>query len=149
MSTPKDWKKSQYFKDLEKSDQLRYVKKLTLNNDEVLPDPYAITVGWEDDVLRLPDIAYPDIFNYLIESSSDYTKDKMKAYKSLEAYNFFVSGHVQDVYICDIRRKSFNCIKSEVLPSQRQGERTTLYQVWVIVHCKGWILSANCKCVSG
>ena len=149
MNLPKTWKKSQYFKDLEQTDKNRYVKKLTLNNEHVLPDPYAITDGWEDNVLLLPDIAYPDIYNYLIETPSDYTKDKLKAYKSLEAYNFFVSGHVHDVYITEVRVKTFLCVKAGVLPSQRQGEKAILYQVWVIMHVKGWILTANCTCMAG
>ena len=149
VNLPKNWKKSQYFTDLEPTDKQRYLKKLTLNNNHVLPNPYAITEGWEDNVLLLPDIAYPDIYNYLIETPSEYTKDKLKAYKSLEAYNFFVSGHVHDVSITEVRTNNFFCTKAGVLPSQRQGERSTLYEVWVIMHVKGLILTANCTCMSG
>lgn len=149
MNPPNDWKKSKYYEDLDPLDKKRYVQKLTLNSGHVLPDPCAITEGWKNDVLLLPDVEYPDIYNYLIETSSDYTKDKLKAYKSLEAYNFYVSGHVQDIFITEVRTNRFFCLKSEVLPSQRQGEKTTLYKVWVIVHAKGWILTGNCTCMSG
>ena len=148
MNVSKKWKKSKYYDDLEESDKTRYVQKLTLNNNEILPDPYAISEGWSNDVSRLPDVAYPDIYNYLIETPSDFTKDKLKAYKSLEAYNFFISGHVHDVYICNLKN-NFYCLKSQVLPSQRQGERATLYEVWVVLHHKGWLLCANCKCMAG
>ena len=66
VNLPKNWKKSQYFTDLEPTDIQRYLNKLTLNNDHVLPDPYAITEGWEDNVLLLPNIAYPDIYNNVL-----------------------------------------------------------------------------------
>ena len=66
VNLPKNWKKSQYFTDLEPTDKQRYLKKLTLNNNHVLPNPYAITEGWEDNVLLLPDIAYPDIYNNVL-----------------------------------------------------------------------------------
>ena len=150
MSVPKSWKTtSEYFNGLTPNDKAHYTKKLTLNNDEILPDPYSIKEGWSDDVGLLPDVAYPDIYTYLIETPSEFTKDKLKAYKSLEAYNIFVSRNVQEVFICEIKSKSFQCIKSEVLPSQRQGDRTEMYKVWIIIHTKGWILTANCTCMAG
>ena len=144
------WKStSKYYEDLAPDDKKQYIQKLTLSNNEILPDPYNITEGWEDKVSLLPDVAYPDVYSYLIESPSDFTKDKLKAYKSLEAYNFFVSGHVQDIYVKLLKLRSFHCIKSEVLPSQRQGQTQTLYKVWVIVHSKGWVLCGNCTCMAG
>ncbi|XP_047140341.1 uncharacterized protein LOC124815619 [Hydra vulgaris] len=75
----------------------------------------------------------------------------MKAYKSLEAYNFFVCGHVQDVY-CNIVKEDvqFCFVKSKVLPSQRQGQKTKLYDVWVALNkVDGWILTGNCTCMAG
>ena len=37
----------------------------------------------------------------------------------------------------------------QALPSQRQGQKTELYLVWVCVHSAGWILTGNCTCVAG
>ena len=42
-------------------------------------------------------LAYGDIYNHLVISTSYYTGQQMKAYKSLEAYNYFISGWVQQV----------------------------------------------------
>ena len=40
---------------------------------------------------KSPDMEYGDIYNYLIDLPGPYTKEK---HKSLEAYNFYFSGHV-------------------------------------------------------
>ncbi|XP_057298496.1 uncharacterized protein LOC130629359 [Hydractinia symbiolongicarpus] len=145
------WKEeSPYFKTLILEDRLHYKKKLTLENEVLLEDPFNIEEGnWTTDVKQLPDVCYPDIWNYLIETPSEFTKDKMKAYKSLESYNFFVLGHVHQVYIHKIEHQNFSFVKTKVLPSQRQGQKEVLYEVWVCIHKSGWILSANCTCMSG
>ena len=100
----------------------------------------------------LPDISWPDIYNYLIEYPSVFSKESLKAYKLLEGHNFFISGHVQGAYYQDFSstNQEFCFIKSEVLPSQRQGSKQKLYKVWVCIHKqKGWILTANCTCMAG
>lgn len=143
--------KSKYFVGLtEQKDRDLYEKKLTLKNGTLLSDPYGLQNNeWSDDVKKLPDVTYFDIVNYLIDTPSEFTKDKLKAYKSLEAYNFFVSGHVQEVYIHEIKETDFSHVKSSVLPSQRQGQKQTLYDVWVTLHKSGWVLCANCTCMAG
>ena len=45
----------------------------------------------------LPTIEAVDITNYLVLQTSYYTKQQMKAYKSLEAHHFFVSGWVHNL----------------------------------------------------
>ena len=58
-------------------------------------DPYSLkNSDFSEDPAHLPAIEYPDIVNYLVLQTSWATKQQMKAYKSLEAYNFFVSGWV-------------------------------------------------------
>ena len=37
--------------------------------------------------------------NYLVLQTSWVMKTQMKAYKSMEGYNFFVSGWVNDVFV--------------------------------------------------
>nr|XP_047146120.1 uncharacterized protein LOC105849547 [Hydra vulgaris] len=146
------WKESSYFETLDETEKFKYKKKLTLSDRSTLPDPYTLVeASWKDDVSLLPDIQWGDIYTYLINTPSQYTNENMKAYKSLEAYNFFVCGHVQDVY-CNIVKEDvqFCFVKSKVLPSQRQGQKTKLYDVWVALNkVDGWILTGNCTCMAG
>ena len=36
-----------------------------------------------------PQVEYPNIYNFLIETPSVYTGESLKSYKSLDAYNFY------------------------------------------------------------
>lgn len=144
------WSESEYFKSLDTENQIQYQKKLKLSDGTQLPDPLSLN-DWKSDVRLLPDIGWGDLNNYLINTPSVFTQQSLKAYKSLEAYNFFVCGHVQDVYYNNISDDSKFCfLKSEVLPSQRQGLKQTLYKAWVAIEKKeGWVLTANCTCMAG
>ena len=85
-----------------------------------------------------------------LETPSDITKDKIRCYKSLDAWTFFICGHVQDVFIYKSKTTlDFIFIKSAVLPSQRQGQKEDLYETWCVIHKTGWILSGNCTCTVG
>lgn len=139
---------SDYFKTLNMTDRERYIQKLTLNNGVRLPDPYFIT-EWQYDSSKWPDLQWPDIHCYLIEKPSVYTREKVRAYKSMDACQFAVCGHVQEVKFHDIDGE-FCVLSAEVLPSQRQGHKTSMYNAWAIVNKKeSYILTANCTCVAG
>lgn len=140
---------SKYFTNLRDDDKCTYIKKLTLESGRLLPDPYNISDGWSDDVTRLPDISWGDVYTYLLEAPSKYIKDKLKRYKSSEAYSLFVSEHIQDVFIFDISQSKYCCIKTSVLSIEKQERTESLYHVWVIMHAKGWVLSSNCTCMAG
>ena len=74
---------------------------------------------WSVELSKLPDLTWGDVYNYLINTTSTYTKEKLKAYKLLEAYNFFVCGHVQDVFYNAISEESSFYLKSKVSRSYR------------------------------
>ena len=141
---------SSYFESLTNTDQADYKRKLTLSTSELLSDPFTIK-NWKCDESLLPDISWPDIYNYLIEYPSVFSKESLKAYELLEGHNFFISGHVQEAYYQNFfpTNQEFCFIKSEVLPSQHQGSKQKLYKVWVCTHKqKGWILTAKCTCMA-
>jgi len=54
---------------------------------------------WVDDVTKWLTVLYGDVYNYLIESKGQYTQQSLRAFKSLEAFNYFVSGHVRTVFL--------------------------------------------------
>ena len=105
---------SDYYLSLDENSQKQYKSKLILSDSTQLPDPFTL-VGWAQDVTRLPDLTWGDMYVYLINTSSKFTHESMKAFKSLEAYNFYVNGHVQDVFYHEVNGKSEFCfVKSEV-----------------------------------
>ena len=75
-----------------------YDKKLTTEDGKKLPDPKSLK-DWKNNVALLPDVNWPDIYNYLVNTPREYTHESMKACKSLKAYEFFVSGHVHNVFL--------------------------------------------------
>ena len=64
----------------------------------------------------LPDITWASIYNYLINMPSLYTNENLKASESLEAYNFFISGHVHNAEYHGINNLSEFCFnKTKVI----------------------------------
>ena len=63
----------------------------------------------------LPGISWADICNYLTNMSSAYTHENLKAYKSLEAFNFFECNIVQYVFHHSVSKESKFCsVKTKV-----------------------------------
>ena len=79
-------------------------KNLTFENGETLPHPYSLQNDWIEDVDVLPEVSWEDVMHYLKETPSIYTKGKLKAYKSLEACDYNVCGHVQKCYYHPIKK---------------------------------------------
>ena len=75
---------SKYVQTLTVRDRECYFKKLTLSDGTILTDPYALT-QWKDDVTGLPSVEWPEIYSYLIEKPSVYSKEKLRAYKSFSS----------------------------------------------------------------
>ena len=86
------WRSSSYFNELQREDKAKYKRKLTLTNGQLLPDPYGIVENWKSDVKLMPDVSWGDMYNYLVNSPSEYTHDNLKAYKSLEFLQYQNKG---------------------------------------------------------
>ena len=53
-------------------------------------DPYQFpSTDWIDDVLLWPPVDFPSLYRFFIDAPGGYTRKKLKAYKSLEAYNYY------------------------------------------------------------
>ena len=74
------WHSSSYLSELQKEDKAKYNHKPTLTNGQLLPDLYGIVESWKSDVKLMPDASWGDMYNYLLNSSSEYTNNNLKAF---------------------------------------------------------------------
>ena len=110
---------SEYSVNLREEDFTRYREKLKLATGEQLPDLYTLKEKWtNNDISNLPEITWSDVTEYLLDTPSAYTKETIKAYKSLESFDYFVCGRVQSCYYHEISPESKFCfIKTQVRAS--------------------------------
>ena len=73
------WHSSSYFSELQKEDKAKYNRKLTSTNGQLLPDLYGTVENWKSDAKLMPDVSWGDMYNYLVNSPSEYTHDNLKA----------------------------------------------------------------------
>ena len=137
---------SSYFNSLSYIAQKPYLTKLNING-YTLEDPYAIEGSlWSEDMSKWPDLQFSDIYMYLVDTEGYYTKEKLKAYKSLEAYNYFHNGYVRTVYF--YLSGKFGIHKAKVNPSQKAAEN--YHEPWVIICMQsGSVMTAHCTCMAG
>ena len=83
---------SDYARGLQPHVLLRYQRKISA----VGIDPFLIQ-DEQLDADRLPPVEAMDLASYLVLETIFYTQESCKAYKSLQAYNYVVSGFVQSV----------------------------------------------------
>ena len=88
--------KSRYYFNLDSNAKSRYEEKVVAIDLSI--DPFSID-KLSKDFTKWPDISYADIFAYLINFPSIYTKKSLKAYKSLESYKYVLSGLLFDIQV--------------------------------------------------
>ncbi|CAG2217991.1 unnamed protein product [Mytilus edulis] len=128
----------------------RYQEKLAYNKGlDRLPDPYAITKSeWVNDPSIWPELDFGQVYLYLIETPSMFNKSSMKAYKSLEAYRYVESGHVDQIKIYDVNGSPFCFLKADVIGSMKIRDKP--HQPWVcLAKDTADIYCAHCTCLAG
>ncbi|XP_022785983.1 uncharacterized protein LOC111326282 [Stylophora pistillata] len=134
---------SDYFVGLEGPVKSRYHGKITVCGF----DPYALRKSdFSENIELLPNVQYPDIVNYLVVQTSWATKTQMKAYKSMEAYNFFVSGWVNTLCMRSVDTDKV-VVFARVNHSQRA--RDTPLRTWFLAEKCGTVIAAHCDCMAG
>lgn len=102
---------SDYFYALDLNSRKRYIEKVKLCEGI---DPYVLsTKDLTNELANYPPVQFPDISNYLVLQTSFCMTKQMKAWKSMDSYNFFVCGWVKDVGVKVLKNKSC-IIKSRV-----------------------------------
>jgi hypothetical protein len=134
---------SDYFLSLANDSKKRYLQKVSLINGK---DPYTLKKSdFSQDKDDFPNFQYPDLYHYLIHTSSFITAEEVKNYKSLEAYKYFVDGWVletgwlliQDVFLLVGKVKHSYAISSTPL------------KPWVLVRKSGTVECGHCTCMAG
>jgi len=73
----------------------RYLEKLEIAGLDT--DPYLLPPSAFTELIKstdLPDFGPHDLYHYVVNGVSPYTGADLKAFKSLDAYQFFVAGWV-------------------------------------------------------
>ena len=79
------------------SEKINYNEKLKFTAGI---DPYSVSSDfYSESMEKWPEVEFPHIINYLIFTTSEYMNEQLKAYKSLEAYQYFVAGWVQSIHV--------------------------------------------------
>lgn len=141
--------KKNFIEPITVADSKRYGEKLTYKGRRLL-DPYyeVASEKWSRELVSLPCVTFPDIFCYCVMKTGFYTNQQLKAYRSLEAHNYFENGFVQELLTaraCD----DAVFIKAKVLPSQRVGQKAQPYSAWILCTAMGEVISAHCTCMAG
>ena len=126
----------------------RYLRKLKVIEIDMCP--YMIPAdSWKNDPTSWPQLEWPEVYSYLVETPGVFTREAMKNRKSLEAYNQFISGWVRTIYAYKKNKKSnFMVLKAEVTPSQRLNEKP--HEAWVALATSGaTVATAHCSCMAG
>ena len=143
MASNSQQKMSEYFTSLEFTARKRYLEKLKIDGRE-LDDPFGIDEDqWSEDLTQWPELEFGDLYTYLIDSEGVYTKEKLKAYKSLDSYNYYHNGYVRTVY--HFAADEWSILKARVNPSQCSADHN--HEAWVIINTQnGAVRTGHCKC---
>ena len=132
---------SEYYKSLPLVAKHRYLAKLKVVGLKEEGDPYANGSRFLDDMTHWPPVEYGNIFCYFIERPGVYTQQQLMQWKSMDAYNFYKSGHVREIRVW-IASQSTCVLMAKVNPSQAAPQKT--HHAWVGVKDDGQVITAHC-----
>jgi len=138
---------SNYYLSLDEHEKQRYLAKLRSLGLTDNDDPFVEGADWVDEVREWPSLEFGAIYVYLIDTPGPFTREKLHAYRSLDAFNYFSNGWVQTCYH---RRtaKGVCILKAKVMRSQAVTEQP--HEAWVAINDKdSCVVSAHCTCMAG
>ncbi|KAG0421434.1 hypothetical protein HPB47_002670 [Ixodes persulcatus] len=110
--------------------------------------PVAIAdniTSWSEDMRLWPSVTSPDVIYYLVNTKACDLQD-VKAYRSLESYNYLQSGWVGKLSVHQIDAE-LCYVKGQVTPSQ--SVKQTTHTAWACARDSGEVLTAGCTCMAG
>ncbi|GFU01581.1 hypothetical protein NPIL_134221 [Nephila pilipes] len=139
---------SEYYIEIDTLSKAWYEEKLTYNGNK-LPDPFdpKMTKHWFPYSKTMwPQISFGDIYMYLAETENTYTREEMKNYKSLDAYNYVLSGKVSP--ISGYRNDTLNiCILTCKVLSGQSCKK--YHHCWISAAPNGIVHNGHCTCMVG
>lgn len=140
---------SAYFRSLAAWDQARYLEKLNYAGRVNLPDPYdpRNASAFRENPGLFPRLSWPELHDCLINSPGKYTRERLKAYKSLDAYNYFLSGKVTGVLVHKPETvESVRVLLGRVRTGQTENKTCS---AWAVTEVSGPVVAAHCTCMAG
>ena len=143
---------SQYFSEMKDEGKKRYEDKMKIVGCD--KDPYcyleskdniADIIEWTD----WPDVMYPDVYNYLVLTVSLYTGEEMRAYKSLDGYNFLVNGWLNSIAVLATGSAAHKNYLFLSAIKHSQSLSLMPLKVWVATKANGEILCSHCTRMAG
>ena len=133
-----------YYEELDTVAQKRYREKLNIAG--LSCDPYCSNSFLPEPNNRQlwPEVEYPDIFNYLISTTSPYTREQLKAYKSMDGYNFFIQGLVGKVEVL----VEYEVVILKATVRHSQSVSSPLLRPWIAAEKCGTVICAHCTCTA-
>ena len=131
--------RSDYYFNLHSNVKSRYEETLVAIN--LSTDPFSIQENefvLSKDFTKWSYISYADIFAYLINFPSIYTKKSLKAYKSLESDKYVLSGLVFDIQVKRINNGNY-LIRAKIRHGQSMFTKTP-NKTWICLKGDGEIL---------
>ena len=93
-------------------------------------------------------IVYPDIFVYLIYTTSFVTSEEVRNYKGLASYKYFIAG-----WVLDVKWKPFegnlDCTLMIGKVRHSYSSSHTPLKLWVLVKSNGSVNCGHCTCMAG
>ena len=107
-----------------------------------IKDPLKLEANkWKGEVSLWPTVDLGKIFSFIINKKA-FDTEYVGHYKTKKAYSFFISGFVNEVFVCKVSADKV-ILKGTVKPSQKVREDPR--SVWILCTKDEDVLCAYCK----